>query len=187
MIDVQAIALGLDHRARPRVQERMRAIAEAGETKSKEGLARMLREAIDVLLAEQASITHAHAEGGPLRADEEARLHFMEVAHRARSRFDVELIRNADGTIIRAAPPRFPPSDEPGVVVVTVVVAARREIADLRDVHDRAALRAALEALRAIEPEELVAIEVIWSPADERDRVPLEELARKHPELRSVG
>lgn len=186
-IDVQAIVIGLDARARREVQGAMRAIAERGDTGTRRGRHRMLGEAIAVLVGAQDRWTHGHAEGGARRAPADAKRHFDEVAQRARSRFAVEVIRNTGGAVIAQPAPVMPPSDEPGVVLVTVVVAARREIADVRAEDDRAALRDGLEALRAISEDELVAMEVVWSPAADDDRVGAEQLERRHPEIRRIA
>lgn len=186
-IDVQAIVLGLDAEARRGVQESMRAIAEQGDTNTRRGRWRMLREAIDVLLGVEASWTHGHAEGGARRAPVDAQRHFAEVAQRARSRFDVEVIRNTGGAVLTRQAPEFPQNEgENGVVLVTMVVAARREIADVASASDRASLRAGLEAMRAIPEDELVAIEVVWSPAADGDRVSAAQLEKKHPEIRAL-
>ncbi|UJR81202.1 DUF1517 domain-containing protein [Sandaracinus amylolyticus] len=186
-IDVQAIVIGLDASARTAVQGAMRALATSGDTNTQRGRHRMLGEAIDVLVSAEAHWTHGHAEGGALRDAEDARKHFVEVAHRARSRFDVEVIRNTGGAVTTKAPPVLAASDEPGVVLVTVVVAARREITDVARPSDRAALRAGLEALRAIGEDELVAFEVVWSPAEDADRVSVAQLEARHPEIRRLG
>src|SRR5690606_14213618 len=95
--DVQAIVIGLDARARRELQAAMRRIATTGDTGTRRGRHRMLGEAIDALVAAQASWTHGHAEGGGLRAAEDAKRQFTEIAHRARSRFDVEVISNTGG------------------------------------------------------------------------------------------
>ncbi|NEU35659.1 DUF1517 domain-containing protein, partial [bacterium LRH843] len=54
---------------------------------------------------------------------------------------------------------------------------------DVVDVRDRAALELALDALAAVDPGDFVAMEVIWSPADPEERVPVETLEANHPEL----
>jgi uncharacterized membrane protein len=185
-VDVQAIVIGMDASARGRVQDAMRAIATRGDTHTARGRWAMLREALDVLLGVEASWTHGHAEGGVRRAPVDAQRHFAEVAQRARSRFDVEVIRNTGGAVIVQQPPPLAPSDEPGVVLVTVVVAARREIPDVDAPRDRAGLRAGLEALRAIGEDELVAMEVVWSPAADGDRVNAAQIEQRHPEIRRL-
>jgi hypothetical protein len=69
---------------------------------------------------------------------------------------------------------------------VTLAVAARRELPDVGDVHDARRLRAVLEDLAAISSRELVAMEVIWSPAVETDRMSTAELETLYPELRKI-
>lgn len=184
--DVQAIVIGLDARARREVQGAMRAIATTGDSGTRRGRHRMLREALEVLSGAEDRWTHGHAEGGGLRAAEDAKRQFTELAHRARSRFDVEVIRNTGGAITTRPAPELPVSDEPGVVLVTVVVASQREIPDVARPTDRASLRAGLEALRAIGEDELIAMEVVWSPAEEADRVSAAQLEERHPEIRRL-
>lgn len=185
-VDVQAIVIALDASVRREVQDAMRAIAEKGDTNTRRGRWHMLREAVDVLVRAEASWTHGHAEGGGRRAPVDAQRHFSEVAQRARSRFDVEVIRNTGGAVLTQRAPEFAASDEPGVVLVTVVVAARREISDVDRASDRASLRAGLEALRTITEDELVALEVVWSPAADGDRVSAAQLEVRHPEIRKL-
>lgn len=185
-VDVQAIGIALDAQARRSVQDAMRAIAQGGDTGSKAGLARMLREAVRVVIEAEASWTHALVEGGPPRPASEARRMFTEIAQRARSRFPVEVIRNANGTIATRPAPPLAASEEPGVVLVTFVVASREEIADPPDPSRREDLRRGLEAL-AVGEQDLVAVEVVWSPAEEADRVSIAALERRHPEIRRIA
>ena len=188
MIDVQTLVLGLDAAARPAVQSAMRQLAENGDTQSKVGLAALLRNAIGTLLAHEACFTHAYAESTKPLAPDAARARFTEAAHRARARFTVEVVRNADGTTTRREPPDLGPADgEPGVVIVTVVVARTTEIPDLVPHPDRAAVRAALDDIGRTGPDELVAMEVIWSPAEDRDRVSAAALEARHPEIRRLA
>lgn len=185
--DVQAIVIGLDARARREVQGAMRRIAIEGDTGTRRGRHRMLGEAVAVLIGAEGHWTHAHAEGGGLRAAEDAKRQFTELAHRARSRFDVEVLRNTGGAVTTRPAPPLAPSDEPGVVIVTLVVASQRELADVGVPVDRAALRAGLEALRAVSEDELIAMEVVWSPAEEADRVSAAQLEARHPEIRRLA
>ena len=113
-------------------------------------------------------------------ADAQARFH--EAAHKARSRFEHELVRNFAGHTTHAPTPDLPDSDDPGRVVVTLVVAARRELRDATG-RDLASLLAALDDLAALTPEELVAMEVVWSPAAEKDRMSLASMRSLYPEL----
>ncbi len=183
MIDVQTLAIGLDASARPAIQKRMRELAEQGDTRTKDGLAALLGQVADALLAHEASFTHAFCESTPKLPPKDAEGRFKDAALRARSRFPVEVIRNADGTTTTRAPPKLSPSTEPGVVIVTLVLARRSEIPDLPEHPDRTALRRALEDAGRTTAQDLVAMEVIWSPAEDADRVSAEDLAARHPEI----
>ena len=69
---------------------------------------------------------------------------------------------------------------------VTLVLAARRELANVPG-KDRTSLGLALDDLCAVTPEELVAMEVIWSPADPNDRMSLAGMEERYPELYALG
>ncbi len=186
-IDVSVLMLGIDSSARARVQAAMRDIAEKGDTSGPEGLVAMLREAIGVLRGAEDAWTHAGAEDHlPMRSDE-AEAAFTKATHRARARFDAELIRNADGKTTTAPAPDDLEQGEGGVVVVTLVVAARIELADVADVRNRVELDRALDALAAIGPADFVAMEVIWAPADEREHFGAEALEARYPELTGLA
>lgn len=183
-IDISVLMLGIDAVARETVQQAMREIAERGRTDTPAGLVRMLRQAVAVLRGADEAWTHAGAQNHLPMPAGEAEPKFALATHTARSRFERELIRNADGTIERRDAPALPPrEDARGVVVVTVVVAARVELADLANVRDRDALERALDGLSAVDPRDLVAMEVIWSPADAREVVTAEEIEERYPEL----
>ncbi len=183
-IDVSVLMLGIDARARARVQDAMREIAEKGDTSGPAGLVSMLREAIGVLRGAEDAWTHAGAQNHLPMEPGEAEPAFVLATHAARSRFERELIRNYAGTTTTAeAPPQLANDGSDGVVVVTLVVAARVELTDVADVRDRPALERAFDALSAIEPADFVAMEVIWSPADEREHVSAEAIEKRYPEL----
>jgi len=181
---VTTLEIALHADARPAIQARMRTLAEEGDTKSAEGRARMLREALALLLTHAPAFTHARWEAISAPPDD-ARAHFTRAATEARARFPVEVIRNADGKVMHEAPPDLKETDAPGVVLVTVVV-ARRVPSPAPKHLDREALTAGLSFLGATTADELVAMEVIWSPAEDRDRIDAAELLAKHPEIRAL-
>lgn len=184
-IDVSVLMLGIDAERRETVQEELREIAEKGDSGSPAGLLSMLREAIAVLRGAEAAWTHAGAQNHRPMPPAEAEAIFVKAGERFRSRFDHELVRNAHGAISRTpAPPLPEPAEgERAVVVVTLVVAARIELSDVLDVRDREGFERALDGLTKLEPRELVALEVVWSPADPRERVGVEAIEARYPEL----
>lgn len=184
-IDVTALMLGIDDGARPEVQRAFNDIAEMGDSSNPAGLLQMLREAVAVLRGVRRHWTHAGVENTQPTAAAKAEARFVAVAERARSRFDEETIRNADGVTMRSGASPLPPSDVPGVVVVTLVVAARVELTDVSRV-DGAQLDRAFDGLMALSADDFVAMEVIWSPSDENDRATVAMVESKYPELRRL-
>lgn len=184
VVDVSVLMLGIDADARPEVQAKLLEIARHGDSAGPEGLVQMLREALTVLRHVSGSWTHAAAENHAPMPPDEAERRFREATARVRGRFEHELIRTADGKTERRPAPELPErSDVPGVVVVTLVVAKRGELADVADARDRRNVARAMDTLASIDPDDFVAMEVVWSPADERDRASAEEIERRYPEL----
>jgi uncharacterized membrane protein len=73
-----------------------------------------------------------------------------------------------------------------GVVVVTVIVAARGEIPDIAHAAYAEHIRKLIRVLGGLGARRLVALEVIWSPAAEDDRMSTAELEVLYPELRRI-
>lgn len=180
-MDVAIIKLGIDAAARAEVQGAMNAIASSGDTSSPAGLVQMLREAIAVLRGVEDRWTHAAVENNAPMEPAEAERRFGAAAQDARTRFETEVIRATEGEVTRKGA-ELPPSDAPSMVVVTIIVAARRELRDVGSI-DRASFGLALDDLVAVTPEQFVAMEVVWSPADANDRPPVDEVERNYPEL----
>lgn len=181
MVDVAVLMLAFEDTARAAIQRAMDDIASDGDTGSDAGLVAMLREAIEMLRSHGDAWTHAAVVNASPMPSPQAEAKFEAAAAKARSRFEVEVVRNADGETTRTDAPDLPPTDEPGRVVVTFVVAAERELKDAE--RSRAGVDAALDGLLAITPDDFVALEVIWSPADENDRMSLDEMTERYPEL----
>lgn len=184
-MDVTAISLALDARARPFVQERLAALARSGATGTPSGLARLCREAASLLLTVERAWLYAGAKNYRPMSPPQAERGFRALAADYRSRFRHEVVRAEDGQLREADAPeqRARAEEGAGVVVVTLIVAARSELRDLTDTRDAAQIRSALTALRQISAGQLVALEVIWSPAEENDRMSTAELAPLYPEL----
>ncbi len=185
-MDVAVVKLGLDASARAEVQAAMDAIARSGDTSSPAGLVQMLREAVAVLRGVEAAWTHGAVESHAPMPPAKAEATFGEAAKDARERFEHEVIRAAHGKTVTKAAPKSAPSSEPSMVVVTIVLAARRALRDVATI-DRASFRLALDDLVVVGPAELVALDVIWSPADPDDRPSVAEVERNYPELTRFG
>lgn len=184
-MDVSALVLAIDWRARRDLQQALDRLARSGATGSRQGLVRLLRETATHALRHERSWLYAAVSNYQPMSPPQAEGAFRRIAQTARSRFQHELVRGEGGGARAAEGPqmRARRHEGEGVVVLTIVVAARRELIDVRDPRDARALGGALRAFAAIGPADLVALEVIWSPAAEEDRMSTAELEVLYPEL----
>ena len=188
-VDISAIQIGIDWRARRELQAHLERLAKSGMTGSQAGLASLLRETIlGLRRAELSWLYCAIANYHPMSAASAEGI-FRQLGVDARSRFRDELVRNVDGakSVREAAEMRARSEEGEGVVVVTLIVAARREILDVSQVTDAARIKALLDDLTAVaNPQTLVAMEVIWSPAAENDRMSTAELETLYSHLKKI-
>lgn len=187
-VDVTAIRLAIDWRARAAVQRRLDALARSGATGSASGLVRLLRETAGLLDSVKVSWLYADVSNYHPMSQAMAQGTFDQLAVDARSRFRREVVRNADGRIETAdAGVQTPKAHEgEGVVVVTVIVAARRELRDVPRGADAMEVGALIADLSKLYERDLVALEVIWSPAAEGDRMSTAELVALYPSLQRM-
>lgn len=188
-LDVSALRLGIDWRARQAVQARLSELARAGQTDSPAQLAELLRETVVLLQASRLSWLYAHVANHQPMSPAEAERAFRDLASRARAEFRDELIRNADGALSARDTPDLQahPHEGAGVVVVTLIVAAKRPIVDTLASAGVEFLDVLLEDLRAVAASgALAALEVVWSPAAEDDRMSTAELEQHYPELEKL-
>jgi uncharacterized membrane protein len=184
---VSQLSLGIDWRARRDLQATLARLAQSGDTKSKQGLATLLRETVLALRrAELSWLYYAEAGGGPY-APQTAEGDFRQKATNARSKFKQELVRGADGQVSTAADPNVQAksNEGEGTVVVHLIVAARRPLNNAPQ-PDANQIRMALDNRAALTADQLAALEVVWSPAAETDRLSSAELEVLYPELELI-
>jgi uncharacterized membrane protein len=179
------LKLGIDGRARAELQAELARMAGSSDTGSEEGCAALLRSTALVLRRCESSWLYAGYRDlgtrGPVATEHALR----RASREARDRFQHELVRNVDGRVDEQEPPELPSprGDEPGLVVVTLIAAARRTLRGVDDLHDTAGIGAALEDRGTLRASELVFFEVVWSPAAEEDRMTSDELEQLYPDL----
>ena len=101
----------------------------------------------------------------------------------ARAKFHTETVRNHQGQVTAAAAPDSTPRSHEGegLILVTLVVAANGELFTVRHIGDGEDLRKALEAATYRSERDLVAIEIVWQPSDDADRLSSLELEATYP------
>jgi len=182
--DVTVLQIALDARARTFVQRELARIAQAADTKTADGRATLLREVALMLRRLRDSWVYGGAINEPMMWKRDAQQVFTRHVDDARARFKTETIRNEQGVTTRAdAPELHSTSDDgPGLMLVTVVVAATHELFTVAHVADGEDLRKALEALSSMIASELIAVEIVWMPSSEDERLSSIALEAAYPD-----
>lgn len=176
--------LVIDARARRFVQARLDTLAKSGRTGTAAGRAELLAATAKALRDTRLAWIYAAARSVPPAADTVARTELQRFANEARAGYHRELLRAADGTTRVGNAPALAPKEHEGqgVVLVTLIVAARVRLADVRaDRTDE--IDALLSQLEGLTAAQLVALEVVWTPAAEDDRMSTAELEARYPGL----
>lgn len=182
-VDVTAVRIGIDARSREFVQRELGKIALRGTAQSHD-LLESLRAVIRLMRKCDAAWVYGGASNYHPMSPPVAEGVFRRHTQDARSKFTAELVRNSRGSLATQAGPRYEPkeSEGEGVALITLVVAARREIRDFFGGR-REEIHAVLEDLENLTPRELVAVEVVWMPADPDDRMSSATLETLEPDI----
>ncbi len=185
---VSQLSLGVDWRARKALQETLTRLAQSGNTGTPQGLANLLRETVLALRRAELSWLYVSSKTlGPI-SQQNAEAQFQQLATSARAAFQHELVRGAGGqaATTQAAPELRAHSNEgEGTVVVHLIIATYRPIHALPS-PDANQIRAALDNRAALTADQLGALEVVWSPAAESDRMSTAELEQFYPDMRLI-
>jgi uncharacterized membrane protein len=186
-VDVSAVTIAVDWRDRRALQDKLEQLAKSGDTSTPGGLARMLHEVVIALRRIEKSWLYAGAVNFAPASEREAETAFQNVAAEMRSRYQHELVRAAHGEVTLEEAPALVAraEDGGGLVAVTLVVAAHGEIPDVAHAQNANHLRELMRVFGGIGPR-LVALEVIWSPSKEEDRMSSRELEVLYPELGKI-
>jgi uncharacterized membrane protein len=184
---VTQLSLALDWHARAQLQQHLEQLARTGNTQTPEGRAHLLSETVLALRRHEISWLYASYADRGGNAPQQAQQVFQQLATEARSRFRSEVVRSAGGQVTGTAAPEMRARAEEGggTVVVSLILATRRPLAGFM-APDAAQVRGALQDRAAILPQQLVALEVVWSPAAENDRMSTAELEQIYTDLKLI-
>jgi len=183
MLDMTVVRIAIDGRARRFVQKELVRIAKEANTRTAGGRWDMLREVSRILRNLYDAWAYVGAVNYDMRKQHETKRDFDRAVDDARSRFREEVIRNSDGTTqTRKASSHTPRSDEgEGFILVSVIIAARYRLFNIERSANADEIRLALESMSNLRENELVALEVVWQPAEDNDRMSSMELEAKYP------
>jgi uncharacterized membrane protein len=182
-VDVSVLRIAVDGRARKFIQTELKQIADTTDTATPQGRTAMLREVALLLRRVRDAWVYGGAVNEPMREIGASKSVFDRYVDDARSRFREETIRNEQGTKTSTAASSYTPrSDEgAGVILVSIIVAARRELFTVNRIGSGDDLRQALDSASQIATDNLVAIEIVWQPSEDADRLSSMELEAKYP------
>lgn len=181
--DVSVLRIVVDGRARKLVQSELARIAKIADTATPEGRQTMLREVSLMLRRLRDAWIYGGAVNEPMTDMAGAKATFDRHVDDARSRFEEETITNEQGKVTQGEASHYVPrSDEgAGVILVSIILAARRELFTVQQIGSGDDLRHALESATHLGVEELIALEIVWQPSEDADRLTSIELEAKYP------
>lgn len=185
-VAVAKLQVGLLSEARA-LQDDLNRIALAADTGSSQGLARLLQETTLSLLRHPDYWVYGASEDKQTRllaAEQE----FNRFTLAARSRFSGETLSNVNRQLSQADPnPALmvkDPANVPGEYIVATLVVAVQGHLDLPDIRSSADLRQALSQIGAVSSDQLLAVEVLWTPQRSGETLTSDEMIAEYPELK---
>lgn len=163
-------------------------IAQAGDTGSSTGLAKVLQETNLALLRHPEYWVYASTSSEKTRlAAAEAK--FNHLALTERSKFQAETLSNVKQQLQQATSSAITATADtqaPGeYIVVTLIVACQGQLA-LSAVKSDQDLRQALNQIGSVSSDQLLALEVLWTPQAEADSLSGDDLVAAYPHLQMI-
>lgn len=181
--DLSVLRIAIDGRARKFVQSELARIAKVADTGTDQGRVTMLREVALTLRRLRDGWVYGGAINEAMDDLEHQKVRFDHHVDDARVRFREETISNVQGVTSHiAASEATPRSDQgAGLILVSIIVAARRELYTVGEIGSGHDLSTALEALGTLDPFALIAVEIVWQPSEDNDRMSSIELEARYP------
>jgi uncharacterized membrane protein len=191
-VTVSRLQVGLLAQARE-LQADLNRIALAAKTNSSEGLAQVLQETTLSLLRHPEYWVYASSDTQKSYLSS-AELEFNRMALAERSKFNEETLSNVNNQLRQASDrPALEGSGElaiadqqPGEYIVVTILAASEGKQELPAVNSSESLRRALSQLGAIPSDQLLALEVLWTPQADTDTLSSDEVIALYPNLKLV-
>jgi uncharacterized membrane protein len=195
-VTVTRLQVGLLAQARG-LQSELNRIAETADTNSPTGRAEVLQEASLALLRHPEYWVYAG--GGTQQAKlNAAESQFNRLSLAERSKFSEETLSNINNQLKGAlAKDALPPADEldnptrlisegPGEYIIVTLLAATLGKFQIPAINSSDDLRQALRQLGSLPGDQLLAIELLWTPQAEGDTLTTDDLFAEYPDLKLV-
>ncbi|MBD2095167.1 DUF1517 domain-containing protein [Trichocoleus sp. FACHB-591] len=196
-VSVAKLQVGLLAEART-LQADLNRIAEAADTSSSEGLVQVLQEASLALLRHPEYWIYAGSESQQTRLSA-AEAQFNRLALAERSKFGEETLTNFntrrqlksanDASALTVAEPGGAltnTSQAPSEYIVVTILVGTQGKWQFPAINNTEDLRRALSQIGAIPSEQLLAVEILWTPQAEDDTLTTDDMIAEYPNLKLV-
>jgi len=181
---VVKLQVGLVGQARG-LQKELDQLAAKADTDSPEGLHFVLQEAVLSLLRNPDLCVYGFSEGMQGLELERAEDQFNRESMAERSKIQRETVINYGGVTKTGATTAPAKGAVNELIVVTLLVAVATKLA-LPPVRDNDSLKEALRKLGGVRVDDLLALELLWTPQEETDTYTLDEFVHDYPRLNRI-
>ncbi|KAF8088720.1 hypothetical protein N665_0532s0079 [Sinapis alba] len=160
-------------------------LAENADTSTSEGLTYVLTEATLALLRHPDYCISCYSSVDVRRSIEDGEKRFNQLSIEERGKFDEETLVNVNSIKRQSSKIRTASGFSNEYIVVTILVAAEG-IHKLQPINGTVDLKEALQKIGSIPRNKIMAVEVLWTPQNEKDTLSERELLEDYPLLRPL-
>ncbi|QOV21738.1 DUF1517 domain-containing protein [Anabaenopsis elenkinii] len=188
-VSVTRLQVGLLAQARG-LQTELDQIAESADTNSPQGRAEVLQEVSLALLRHPEYWVYAGGGTQQVKLNA-AESQFNRLSLAERSKFSEETLSNVNNQLKaalkkEALPPADQLSEAPGEYLIVTLLAATLGKLEIPDVNSADDLRQVLRRIGGISGDQLLAIEVLWTPQAQGDTLTSDDILAEYPDLKLV-
>lgn len=181
VIKLQVGLLGLGRT----LQQDFNRLAQNADTSTSEGLTYVLTEAILALLRHPDYCISCYSSVDVRRSIEGGEKRFNQLSIEERGKFDEETLVNVNSIKRQSSKIRTASGFSNEYIVVTILVAAEG-VHKLQPINGTVDLKEALQKIGSIPRNKIMAVEVLWTPQNEKDTLSERELLEDYPLLRPL-
>ncbi|CAN8253837.1 unnamed protein product [Cochlearia groenlandica] len=167
------------------LQQDFNRLAEKADTSTSEGLSYVLTEATLALLRHPDYCISCYSSVDVKRGIEDGENRFNQLSIEERGKFDEETLVNVNSIKRQSSKIRTSSGFNNEYIVVTILVAAEGKL-KLQPINGTIDLKEALLKLGSIPRNKIMAVEVLWTPQNEKDALSERELLEDYPLLRPL-
>uniref|UniRef100_A0A1J3F889 Myelin-associated oligodendrocyte basic protein n=1 Tax=Noccaea caerulescens TaxID=107243 RepID=A0A1J3F889_NOCCA len=167
------------------LQQDFNRLAESADTSTSEGLSYVLTEATLALLRHPDYCISCYSSVDVKRSIQDGEKRFNQLSIEERGKFDEETLVNVNSIKRQSSKLRTATGFSNEYIVVTILVAAEG-IHKLPPINGTVDLKEALQKLGSIPRNKIMAVEVLWTPQDDKDALSERELLEDYPLLRPL-